>query len=115
MAKKKLKGTSIVDIKKKEEEYHEYIIMSDSEDFLHEEIHILKTYKHLTMKDLNGISPQTLEQYYPTRTSKEMKIQEEAFKVFKNSACKAFSILRDRAYVFLNLLQLMLVSDITEL
>jgi superfamily I DNA and/or RNA helicase len=34
---------------------------------------------------------------------------------FEIECCKAFQILRERAYVFINLLQLMLVADIEEL
>ena len=34
---------------------------------------------------------------------------------FEIECCKSFQILRERAYVFINLLQLMLVSDIEEL
>ena len=34
---------------------------------------------------------------------------------FEIECCKAFQILRERAYVIINLLQLMLVSDIEDL
>ena len=48
-------------------------------------------------------------------TSTEKKIQDEAYNEFTVSCCKAFQILRERAYVFINLLNLMVVSDIEEL
>ena len=43
------------------------------------------------------------------------KIEDQVFAEFKAQCCQAFQILRERAYVFINLLQLMLVSDIDEL
>lgn len=92
-------------------EDHDYMILTDNEDFIHENIEIVEGYHHLTNRsnifnnnqlDLNG-------------TSEEQKIQEQNFEQFEVDCCKAFQFLRERAYVYINLLQLMLVSEIEEL
>lgn len=49
------------------------------------------------------------------KTSAQCNINEDAFRDFQVDCCKAFQILREKAYVFINLLQLMIVSDIEEL
>lgn len=42
-------------------------------------------------------------------------LQEESFETFEVQCCKAFQILRERAYVFINLCQLMIIANIEEL
>lgn len=89
---------------------HDYILLTDSEEWLKEDWEILEGIHHLSER-------QTV--YHKNKldnsTAAELKIQDEAFSNFQVKCCKAFQILRERAYVFINLLNLMIVSDIEEL
>lgn len=88
--------------------------MTDTDTFKKEDTEVLEGIYHLT-KEGNNAPYSHLTKVDLNETSEEKLIKEEAFAEFTFKACRAFQILRERAYVFINLLQLMLVSDIEEL
>lgn len=89
------------------------MLLTDTEEFKKEDTEVLEGIYHLT-KD--GTTPYChLSKVDLNESSEEKQITDEAYQEFTFQACRAFQILRERAYVFINLLQLMLVSDIEEL
>mmetsp|Transcript_12687 Transcript_12687/g.21363 ORF Transcript_12687/g.21363 Transcript_12687/m.21363 type:complete len:111 (-) Transcript_12687:189-521(-) len=94
---------------------HDFILMTDTETFKKDEVEILEGIHHLS--DLPHHQPQVynLNKIDLSETSSKKEIEKLAFEEFEYQCCKAFQIVRERAHVFINLLQLMLVSDIQEL
>jgi len=78
--------------------------MTDTDEYLKEGIEILDGYHHLDGKNEALISMES-----------SPKDNQSYYDEFQEDCCKSFQILRERAYVFINLLQLMVVSDMKEL
>lgn len=92
---------------------HDFILMTDTENFVDENLEVIEGFHHLSKVD--QATPYKTEKVEFVHTALEKRIQEDDYDQFVMHACQSFQILRDRAHVFINLLQLMLVSDIDEL
>lgn len=92
-------------------ESHEFTVLTEGENFIDPEVEVLQGIHHLADNTL----VYSREKERLNQTSAQCNINEEAFRDFQVDCCKSFQILRERAYVFINLLQLMIVSDIEEL
>jgi len=72
---------------------HEFILLTDTDEYLKEGIEILDGYHHLDGKNEGLISMDG-----PTKDNQLY------YDKFQEDCCKSFQILRERAYVFINLL-----------
>ena len=67
-------------------ESHDYIIVTDSEEFLNEQFEVLDGIHHLTSKS----TVYNNNRLDIVRTSKEREIREHAFNEFQVECCKSF-------------------------
>ena len=93
-----------------DKERHEYILMTDTENYLDPNFEVIGGIHHLSSKEkvssiynTSVVDGKSLQDNLG-KTSKEREIQNQAFEQFQEQCCLCFQILREHAYVFINLL-----------